>query len=241
MFFPERIVSIKETDRVLEVGPGGSPYHRSDVLLEKIFDEDEAHEQRGRVKPLETNKELVFYEGDKFPFKDNEFDYVICSHVLEHIPSDEVMNFLSEIQRVGRQGYLEFPTIYYDYIYNFPKHLTFLLYDNGVIKYLGKEKTQLSLFKPVHKFFVDSVRAGEVSMMKSLKEYYFQGFEWQNNIQTQEVFEISEVCYSKDISESMTLVTVQDISCKQKLVNKIKNKYLIYKRLINIHIMRSRF
>ena len=50
MFFPERIRSIRNTDRVLEIGPGGSPHPRSDILLEKKFENlKEAEAQRGDI------------------------------------------------------------------------------------------------------------------------------------------------------------------------------------------------
>jgi len=228
MFFPERIVSIKDNDRVLEVGPGGSPHPRSDVLLEKKFNGCDAREQRGGTPALKTEKEVVFYEEKKFPFEDNEFDYVICSHVLEHVPSNEICNFLSEIQRVGKKGYLEFPTIYYDYIYNFPKHLTFLLYEGGTIKYLGKEQTQIHLFQPVQDFFYNSAVAGHKSLTKSLKEYYFQGFEWQNSINAVEARDVKDVVYAKEIIENITVVANSPLSFK----GKIKNKLSIYMRAI---------
>ena len=39
MFFPDKIKRIRKTDRVLEIGPGGSPHPRADVLLELRFDD----------------------------------------------------------------------------------------------------------------------------------------------------------------------------------------------------------
>lgn len=241
MFFPEKIVSIKDTDRVLEVGPGGTPFYRSDVLLEKIFSEDDAREQRGHAEALQTDKKLVFYEGDKFPFADNEFDYVICSHVLEHIPSDEIENFISEIQRVGRKGYLEFPTIYYDYVYNFPKHLTFLLYENGIIKYLGKEKTQLALFSTVQKFFYNSADAGHTCLTESLKDYYFQGFEWREKIISKEVDKIDDIVYNQSVVNNIKKTIAQDLSCKEKIKNKIQSKWQHYKKLFSLYVLRDKF
>jgi len=241
MFFPERIVSIKTTDRVLEVGPGGAPYTRSDVLLEKVFGEKDAWEQRGHAESIITDKELVFYEGNRFPFRDNEFDYVVCSHVLEHIPSNEIKVFLSEIQRVGKRGYLEFPTIYYDYIYNFPKHLTFLLYEDGIIKFLGKEKTQIEIFKSVQEFFYNSATAGHVSLTQSLKNYYFQGFEWNTNICSKEVNHINEIVYERVITENIAPPTSQTLSCKQKIKNMIKYKLSRYGRAMQMYIFQDKF
>ena len=90
MFFPERIKSIKPDNYVLEIGPGGHPYPRSDILLEKRFGSfEEAEAQRGYTPKLQTNKKIVYYDGGIFPFKDKEFNYVICSHVLKHISDVE--------------------------------------------------------------------------------------------------------------------------------------------------------
>ena len=47
------------------------------------------------------------YPDQKLPFKDKEFDYVICAHVIEHV-NDPIM-FKSEIERIGKAGYIELP------------------------------------------------------------------------------------------------------------------------------------
>ncbi len=44
----------------------------------------------------------------KLPFKDKEFDYVILSHVLEHVPN--LIEFISEVERISKAGYIELPT-----------------------------------------------------------------------------------------------------------------------------------
>ncbi len=44
----------------------------------------------------------------KLPFKDKEFDYVICTHVIEHV--NHPMSFKEEIERIGKSGYIELPT-----------------------------------------------------------------------------------------------------------------------------------
>jgi SAM-dependent methyltransferase len=48
----------------------------------------------------------------KLPFKDKEFDYIILSHVLEHVPN--LLEFKDELIRIGKSGYIELPTKLYD-------------------------------------------------------------------------------------------------------------------------------
>lgn len=194
MFFEERIKSIDVTDKVLEIGPGATPYHRSDVFLELNYDSlEERFAQSGHVGILNTSKEIKYYNGDVFPFKDNEFDYVICSHVLEHV--DDAGNFLSEIQRVAKKGYLEFPTIYYDFIYNFPEHKLFLMEKNGVVNWMTKEESGLLKYSQIQSFFYRTCELGYHDMIDSLKEHFFQGFEWVNSIQSNKVSDLNDVTY----------------------------------------------
>jgi SAM-dependent methyltransferase len=37
-----------------------------------------------------------------YPFPDNEFDQIICRHVIEHVP--DVMSFVSELHRITKPG-----------------------------------------------------------------------------------------------------------------------------------------
>ena len=50
----------------------------------------------------------LIYPNEKLPFKDKEFDYVILSHVLEHVPN--IFEFTKEVERVAKSGYIELPT-----------------------------------------------------------------------------------------------------------------------------------
>ncbi|MDP1955360.1 MAG: class I SAM-dependent methyltransferase [Polaromonas sp.] len=87
---------------VLEVGSGGSPYFRSNVLCDAYEETQERF-----FAPLIHDRPTVLAFVEQLPFKDDSFDFVIASHVLEHSADPE--KFLSEIQRVGKAGYIEVP------------------------------------------------------------------------------------------------------------------------------------
>lgn len=176
MFFPERICSINRRDKVLEIGPGNSPHPRADVLLERRFSDWEAREQRGHTPELNTRKPLIFYDGGIFPFGDGEFDYVICSHVIEHV--EDVEGFCSEMFRIARRGYIEFPTVYYEYLYNFAVHKQLVNFSCGELRYMGKEESGLGLFSPVQALFYRSLELGFSDLINDLKTHMFQGVEW---------------------------------------------------------------
>ncbi len=222
MFFAERIKNISANDRVLEIGPGANPHPRADVLLELEYESEEAkHAQFGNQGSLVTDKKTVFYKGDTFPFKDKEFDYVICTHVLEHVP--DVPGFLNEIFRVSSKGYIEYPLVYYDYLYNFDVHLNFLKYDNGVLKYYKKDKSHLQEFAPVQKFFNQSLHEGHVTMLNDLIELYMEGFEWNKPFEIKEVKELAEVCH-------------RDLKVPAATVKLSSSRMILFKQLIKSFI-----
>lgn len=233
MFFPDRIKSIMSTDRVLEIGPGATPYFRSDVFLELHYEtEQERIAQSGNIGILITEKQIIYYDGGKFPFKDKEFDYVICSHVLEHVSNADV--FLKEVQRVGKKGYLEFPTIYYDYIYNFPEHQLFLFQKKGVINWMTKEESGLMNFASVQRFFYRTCELKYYETISNFKDYFFQGFEWFDSIESRQVSHIELLVY-KDEDIKLKQYIFDDETAK-KFYSKISfKKFLKYKLKSFLH------
>ena len=93
---------ISDSAIVLDVGSGGNPHPRADVLIDRLS----GAEHRGG-DPMLIDRPAIIGDATKLPFKDKSFDYVIASHVLEHMPDPEV--FLSELQRVSKAGYIETP------------------------------------------------------------------------------------------------------------------------------------
>lgn len=105
---------IKRRYKVLEIGPGQNPTARADVLAEKFLDYDNHRCGMLRIYP---HQRLVNAAAEALPFADKEFDYVICNQVLEH--SDDPAQFLREVVRVGKGGYIETPSLLGEWL--FPK------------------------------------------------------------------------------------------------------------------------
>ncbi|MBE9141409.1 class I SAM-dependent methyltransferase, partial [Nodosilinea sp. LEGE 07088] len=66
---------------VLDVGSGGWPFKRANHLADR-YPEETTH----RVEDI-VRDQRPFFEADleRLPFEDNRYDFVFCSHVLEHL------------------------------------------------------------------------------------------------------------------------------------------------------------
>ena len=93
---------VKESGLVLDVGSGGTPYPRSDVLLDRLTDD-----QHRCGDSMTLDRPSVFGDAQRMSFKDKAFDFVVASHILEHMADPE--QFLKELQRAGKAGYIETP------------------------------------------------------------------------------------------------------------------------------------
>lgn len=82
--------------------------------------------------PYGKNYDKPFVKADirDLPFDDHEFDFVIASHIVEHIP--ETDKVLGELMRVARAGYIETPTPFLDNLVagNDRKHKWWVTFDD---------------------------------------------------------------------------------------------------------------
>ena len=100
---------------VLDVGSGGYPFGKATHLVD-LYTGETTH----RSNQLDTGgRPLVVADLSNLPFKDKSWDFVFCSHVLEHL--DQPGQGMRELMRVGRRGYIELPTRLSDVMLNFTK------------------------------------------------------------------------------------------------------------------------
>jgi hypothetical protein len=199
MFFPERVKSILLTDKVLEIGPGAMPHPRANAFLEKVFSPEEALVQSGYAKPAKLEKETFFYDGTRFPFEDNEFDYIICSHVIEHVPSGELPSFISEMQRVAKKGYIEFPTVFYEIVNYEPVHIWLMNLRGDKMIFMDKK---IFVSNNVHKIIRKLFYSNDNYLRNSFKRYkelFFAGYEWNEKISYEFVDNYDSLVNDKDI------------------------------------------
>ena len=106
---------VKKNDLVLEVGSGGNPYFRANILCDAYFETQERF-----FVPLIYDRPTIIAPAENLPFKDDIFDFVIASHVLEH--SANPKKFLSELQRVAKAGYIEVPDAFMERLTHYGFH-----------------------------------------------------------------------------------------------------------------------
>ena len=106
---------VGEAALVLEVGSGGNPFPRANVLLDAYEESQERH-----WEPLVRDRPTVLGFGENLPFRDKAFDFVIAAHVLEHSAAPE--RFLAELERVAHAGYIETPDAFMERVNPYKDH-----------------------------------------------------------------------------------------------------------------------
>ena len=128
-----------------------------------------------------------FYRDKKFirlnektlPFRDKEFDFVIASHVLEHV--EDVDFFINELERVSTKGYIELPTILEDNLVfeNKKDHLWHMEFNDDENRLQISKRTQY--LEPVI----------TVSSIKKFSKYFRQSLVlelyWENSIEFKKI------------------------------------------------------
>ncbi|RGX79340.1 class I SAM-dependent methyltransferase [Bacteroides stercorirosoris] len=133
-------LQISKKDNVVEVGSGHNPFYRANVIVEKFIDNN--YHRSGDIK-IYPHQKFVNADGENLPFKDKEFDYIICNQVLEH--SENPVQFIKEHCRVAKRGYIETPSLLGEFLFPKKSHRwAILAIDNKLVLF---DKSQMPEFK----------------------------------------------------------------------------------------------
>ena len=150
--------------KVLDIGCGYTAHKNATVVCD-VQD----------LSNIYKEKDFVKLTSNILPFKDKEFDFVIASHVIEHVKDVEI--FIKELQRVSSKGYIELPTKLEDNLVfeNKKDHLWHMEFDD--------DKNQLIISKKIQ--FLEPVLT--VSSAKKFLKYFRQSLVlelfWENSIE----------------------------------------------------------
>ena len=118
--------------KILDIGCGYSANKNASVVAD-IQDLTNFYEGKNFIK----------ISGKKLPFKDKEFDFVITSHVIEHVEDFEF--FVKELERISSKGYIELPTRLADNLVfeNRNDHIWWFKYNDVSNQIIASKRNQL--------------------------------------------------------------------------------------------------
>ena len=129
--FIDNLLNKNSNWKVLDIGCGYTAHENATVICD-VQD----------LSNFYKNKNFIKLDGKILPFKDDEFDFVIASHVLEHV--EDVTTFIKELSRVSSKGYIELPTVLEDNLVfeNKKDHIWHMEFDDIEKKLNISEKIQ---------------------------------------------------------------------------------------------------
>ncbi len=161
--FIENLLKNNSSWNILDIGCGYTAHESASVICD-VQD----------LSNFYKDKKFIRLNEKTLPFKDKEFDFVIASHVLEHV--EDIDFFIKELERVSTKGYIELPTILEDNLVfeNKKDHLWHMEFDDN--------KNELQISNKVQ--YLEPVIT--VSSIKKFSKYFRQSLVlelyWENSI-----------------------------------------------------------
>mgnify|MGYP001419966750 CR=1 FL=1 len=93
------------------------------------------------------DKKFVQLKNNQLPFENNQFDFVIASHVMEHV--QDLSLFISELERISKKGYIEVPSKLEDNLVfeNKKDHIWHMEFeDDSLLECIHKKRSLLQWF-----------------------------------------------------------------------------------------------
>lgn len=169
------MLNIKPTDRVLEIGSGNRPYSRSNVLCDKHLKSNEERSMGDNV--IIDERPFVVADARYLPFKDSSFDYIIASHVLEHV--EDPIQVAAEFMRIAQAGYIETPSEIGEKLFGWSFHRWHVRREESTLVF--RRKTEISPFGDLfHSFYHHNLLFAE--FVDSRYDDFYVRYEWKGMI-----------------------------------------------------------
>lgn len=172
---------IGKKDLVVEIGSGHNPMYRSNTIVEKYIDSN--YHRGGDIK-IYPHQHFVNADGECLPFKDNEFDYAICNHVLEHVEHPE--KFVREQSRIAHRGYIETPSLIGEYLFPKKSHKWVILDMDGKLIMYEKKRMEENYANDYGRLFLNYLPYQSLTFrLLSLTEASLMTnrYEWKDEIE----------------------------------------------------------
>jgi len=162
--FVNELLENNKNWKILDIGCGYSANKHSTIIAD-VQDLSEFYK----------NKNFIKINDKKLPFKDKEFDFIISSHVIEHVEDFEF--FIKELERISKKGYIELPTRFADNLIheNEYDHIWWFTYDDVNNQIISSKKNQL-----IEPFI--NVSTGKV-FEKVFRESFVLELMWEDKIE----------------------------------------------------------
>ena len=130
--FVNKILSNNANWNILDIGCGYRANENASVVADVQ-----------NLSDFYKNKNFIKVEEKRLPFKDKEFDFVIASHVIEHV--DDFEFFIKELERISNKGYIELPSRLADNLVfeNKNDHIWWFCYDDLENQIIASKRNQL--------------------------------------------------------------------------------------------------
>lgn len=221
-------LQIKKTDKVLEVGGGHNPHERSNLIVDKYVDSN--YHRSGDIK-YGAHQDFMQADGENLPFKDKAFDYVICSHVLEHVENPEA--FLKEQFRVAKRGYIEVPSLMGEYLVPKASHRWLILEIEGKIVMVEKERVGFKTSHDFGDFFLDYMPKQSIGykvVQRTHGDIMTVRYEWNDEIEF--VVNPTDEKYLKYFRNAWTSEIYADLFPQRGLFSELWNATLAFGDII---------
>ncbi len=134
------VLNISPNERVLDIGGGGTPLPRADVIVDRYL--AAGVDRDNQQAPVDRR----WLAGDvqALPFADHTFDLAYCVHVLEHV--NNPARACEELMRVARRGYIETPRRLTEMLHGHPTHRWLVDVIDGVLVF----QRRMFIESPLH-------------------------------------------------------------------------------------------